>query len=204
MRLAGLVLLLSLCALGARGSTLYTVSDDGCSGGCGPSPYELIQLDQIAPNEVQITVSLNPVEGGFVNTGAGEAFEFNILNDPAISISNLTAGFSAGPAPAHASAFGAFDYSISCTACGPGGSNPQPGPLSFDVAVTSGILTIGDFIPNAKGYLFASDILGSTGNTGNVGAGPPDAPTPEPATWMLMGAALAGFGYVRTQRRESH
>ena len=45
---------------------------------------------------------------------------------PAISITDITSGFALGPAPATASAFGTFDYSITCVLCqGGNAGNPD-------------------------------------------------------------------------------
>ena len=178
----------------------FSLNQDGCTGGCGSGSTVFGTVDVVQgvdASHVNVTVTLNS-PSMFVRTGAGEALEFNITGDPAISITGLTSGFSVGPAPATASTFGSFDYSIHCSGCGNGGSNPLAGPLEFTVG-TLGALSPTDFIANAGGFFFASDIIGPSGNTGNVAAIgftpiSPAGVVPEPGSLLLLGSGLLGLG----------
>lgn len=192
---------LLMMAGAAHASTwVFSLTQDGCSGGCGAGPYGTVTLVGES-GYVQVTENLTSGDE-FVKTGAGDALEFQLVSAPT-SIAALTSGFSVTTGTQSASTFGSFSNGIKCSGCGNGASKPLPGPISFDVYG----VTTADFVANSDGNYFASDILGSNGKTGNVaanyGVDPPSA-TPEPGTasLLVLGGALVLAGLLRSRRNQ--
>jgi len=188
-----------LIATRANATSVTFHLDQGATGPLGNAGT--VTLDDSVSGTVNILVTLNSGYD-FVKTGAGDALAFNLSGDPAIGIANITSGFAVGPTNHNEPPFGTFNYSVSCTTgCGNGGSNPNPGPLSFDVLLTG--ITLDNFVGNAKGYYFASDLIGPGAEgrraTGNMAAlGPQQTtqidPVPEPASLTLLGTGLMFAG----------
>jgi hypothetical protein len=98
---------------------------------------------------------------------------------------------------------GKFNFGIVCSGCGPGGSSPLPGPLSF-TASNPGGLSLTDFVANAGGFFFAADFINpniSSRPTGNLGTRTAARDVPEPGALTLLGTAIVGLGLFRRRRQ---
>jgi hypothetical protein len=201
-----LLLLLTVGAQRASADTLtFQLTSDHCSGtgGCLPDGASAgtITITDVSGG-VTVSVVLDPLYK-FVHTGFDTDFGFNLAGNPTITFSNVSAGFTpnANPETAgslHMDGAGFFEYGVTCSACGTGGSNPQTGPLSFKITGTG--LSTGSFESNGTNY-FAVDLLGQ-GNTGAVDASVPHVSVPDGGmTLMLLGGALLGLEALRRRVR---
>jgi hypothetical protein len=197
----------TLTALPAMAATVsYTTSlqsGNMCTG-CGPFGTVTVSSVSGQPSELSVTLSLTPGEV-FASTGAGSALLFDIANNPSLSVSDLTAGFSFYDASTHADGSGTWNTYISCDVCGTGTSPPQnSGPVSFILSVASGTLAPSSFVTNGN-YLFASDIgipNGSGGySTGDVVTSSALSAVPLPAAAWLLLSGLGGLGAVARKKR---
>jgi len=202
MKLTLLALLGVLAGPAALADT-YSLTVDHCSGGCGTGPFGTIDVTQDGANTVLVDVNLTSSE--FVSTGFPGSFAFDLLGNPTISVTSLTSGWSLLSTSAgslHFDGFGKLDYALVCVICGNGGSNPFPGPVSFEVTAPG--LTPGSFQDLSAGgspsVYFVADILGSTGKTGPVGATLTSTSVPEPAPLGLLTFGLAAAALLRSRR----
>ncbi len=156
----------------ATTSLQFTTDQNMCCG--------TVTLTSVNSTEVQVTVTLGSGET-FVNTGNGTnhpGFAFNIKGDPAISFSNIATNkpadtFTIGNTNDQTGGpnYGVFDYTLNA----PGsGASDGVNELTFDVT-SGGNLTPSDFVANAKGYFFETDI-GLNGNTAESGSKGPGTP----------------------------
>jgi hypothetical protein len=193
--------ILALAALGltlavpsaARADTItFALTSDHCTDGCltGQTSGGTVTIMDVSGG-VSVDVTLANANR-FVSTGFDTDFGFNLANNPTITFSGVTSGFTpvANPQTAgslHMDGTGFFEYGVNCTACGNGGSNPQSGPLDF--TITAAGLTTASFQQNAAGQFFAVDMIsGTTGKTGAV-----DASVGTPVPGPLAGAGLPGL-----------
>jgi hypothetical protein len=73
----------------AQGAISYSLAIDGCSGGCGPAPFGNVVLTALDSQTVDVKVTLlSPHE--FVNTGSGNALEFDIAGSATINPSRVS------------------------------------------------------------------------------------------------------------------
>jgi hypothetical protein len=185
----------------------YDLTTCQISGGCGSSSeFGTVTVSSLSSSEVSVSLTLASGEV-FAFGGAGQPLLFNVVNDPAVSISNLTSNLSETFAFNNSPMFmadgtGKWDYYMSCTSCGSGTSMSTTGPggapvsLSFDVTLASGI-TPASFVESSKGFTFATDVGIPNGSgqfiTGDVGA---INPVPLPPSLWLLGSALAALGLM--------
>jgi hypothetical protein len=192
----GVLTLAALIPAAAHADTIFTLTQDTCSGGCGISPFGTVTLHQEDSDTVGVTVDL--FNGNdFVTNGNHEALSFNVGGAP-VTISGFGGSFSIDTGAINNPGFGSFGYGLVT-------SGTIPPPLTFVVSRASGLSTT-DFTANADNIYFATDIQsGTNGHTGAVGAlaGDSRSAVPEPATFGFIGVGLMTAVAVRRRARQS-
>lgn len=198
----------------------FDLTTDLCTSGCGTAPFGTVTVSSVTADEVSVTLTLAKGEI-FARTGAGDSLLFDLSGNPDITITNIaptspafTVVRSTSGGSIKAGGTGTWEYAVDCTGCGSGTSKPtSAGPLSFDITDVTGI-SPGSFVVNDKSYYFAADIMGTTGNTGDVAApaltststssgtptSTPTAAVAEPATLAVLGSGLFALGLLRRRR----
>ena len=197
-------------ALSATQLANFTVVDP--SAGLGSGPFGSVSVTENAGSLV-FTETLAPGFRIHAGNANHNAFTFSILGDPAVTVSNLTSGFSAistsSGTNVSAPPFGDYFTAIACTsACGHGYNGGFSGPLTFTVSSASALslTSLGFLNYNGNKVYFTSDVVNIDGFTGNVGAVINSTPAvPEPATWAMMTVGFGAMGAsVRYRRRSTH
>jgi hypothetical protein len=155
--------------------------------------FGTVTLTQESSQEVMVTITFP--SGGVHTTGSDRTvFGFNVAGDPTLSITSFSnAAYSAGPSnESVGTTFGAYDYTINCSASACNGGTKTGPDLSFDVSVSTGSLLIASFDKNSKGYYYFTDFLGGSPRQSGITAAFPEAPT-----FLLFAIPFLGFLFAR-------
>jgi hypothetical protein len=194
-------MMLAYTASASAAVAIYDLNVVDNAAGLGSGPFGTVTVTENAGGTLSF---LETLAAGFrIHDGNANhnAFVFSVLSDPNVTVSNLTAGFTAFNTTAgsnvDAPPFGSYFTGIDCsTACGPGFGGGYTGMLSFTLSAANPltVASLGFDVYNGKNIYFATDLVNSAGNTGNVGAVLRTTPSvPEPAIWAMM---LIGFGAI--------
>jgi hypothetical protein len=197
---------LAVTAMPASAAVQYTLncSTAACTGAGGSINYGTVTLTQLGSGSsasVNVSVSLSAgYQFGGNNT---DALLWNGLTNDTLGRINVTSGFDSGNianGSFEASVFTSgsnneFDYVIQRS-----NNSGAPTSLSFDVTRTGG-LTIANFQTDndGNGFFFASEIRTLASSTMFYVAS--NKVIPEPATWALFVAAMAGLTVLYRRRK---
>src|ERR1700674_3534730 len=168
-------------------SLTYTLTCPIGGPPCGSTVFATVTLTNGADGH-SVDVSETLATGNvYAGGGAGDALAFNV--DKAVTLSNiLPSGTFVQDLSPKGVPYGTFGYAVDYT----GNGTSPPNFTSFSFTTNDGsTLTVQDFVANAAGYFFTSDIgvpkAGGGFNTGNVASNGSTIPTPapEPASMAL-------------------
>ncbi|MGB1142197.1 MAG: VPLPA-CTERM sorting domain-containing protein [Halioglobus sp.] len=182
----------------AGAATIYTLTDDGSSGGLGTGPYGTVTVSELNATDLHVLVDVTP--NFSITRGAHHALTFSLsASDASIVIDNSASTndfVSLGYGDYTNPPWGGFNYAIDCSVT----SGPPSGRGSCGQTLEFSIIGAGVLEANDDGIFFAADIFSiDTAQTGAAGAGAPAVPVPA-AVW-LFGSALAGLVAVGRRRR---
>ena len=193
-------------ATSASAVTTYTLGSTALS--IGSAPYGTVKLTQSGA-DVNFDVSLRLVPDlDFVSTGNRTSHAIFAFNATGVVLGDIVGITSGSPthvlvayAGGHESPFGDFTFGIDCPTCAKG----DPGKTLDDLTFTVKNAVVADFAHTSTGQTaayFAADIIDlfhdKTGAIGSVMPGVTSVPEPE--TYSLMLAGLAGLAFIARRR----
>lgn len=213
--------MLTAAVVPAKAATVGTGTffSDHCTDLCGPQANGFATITATDQGNGTIDIAISFLNGNnFANGGQGVVFGFNLVGNPTITYSGLSASFSIpGVIPVNqqnagaltADGFGLFEYGIEGT------WNGGNGPTSASFSISGAGLTLASFAELSKNppgdtqAFMALDILsGTNGRTGfvDLSGGPTPfsnpPPVPIPGAVWLFASGLGGLWALHRRRKK--
>jgi hypothetical protein len=194
----------------------FNITSDHCTGGClgGLSSLGTVTVNDAGGN-LAFSIDLTSSNSGFVKTGFDGSFAFNLVGNPVITYSAITATGGAAFTPVGGNpvgaqnltqfdGFGSFEYAVIRTQNG-GGAQPKVTNLSFsiDAAADLTLASLQQTVFAGGSTFFVLDVIsGVTGNTGLVDASPGTSAVPLPGALPLFLTGLGGLVLMGRRKKQ--
>lgn len=204
--LIGAVAAAGLALASQANATVYTLTDDHCTGTCGGlSNYGTITVTGTTTLDIVIDLAANVF---FNPNGNGlDTVAWDLVGNPLISVSGLPAtwgvnGNQAAGSTNHEDGFGDLDYIVNISSLAPTTVHHLEYFVTGAGANAGNTLTLDHNVADNQNIFFTVDVIGTNGKTGVIGATLTGGGVPEPATWAMMLLGFGGMGALLRRRRQ--
>ena len=194
----------------------FNLTSDHCTGGClgGLTSLGTVTVNDAGGN-LAFSINLTSSNSGIINTGFDGSFAFNLVGNPVITYSAITATGGAAFSPVGGNpvgaqnltqfdGFGSFEYAILRDQQG-GGALPRVTNVSFsiDAAANLTLASLEQTAFSGGSTFFVVDVIsGVTGLTGLVDAGTAVSSVPIPGALPLFATGLGGLFLIGRRRKK--